>query len=68
MVKKIFDPIHGFIKIKKWEEELITSLPFKSSKDKARLSAEEPLLTATESLELTKRVKFFSNFKTWPIP
>lgn len=29
MTKKIFDPIHGFIKIKKWEEDLIASLPFR---------------------------------------
>lgn len=29
MTKKIFDPIHGFIEIKKWEEELIASLPFR---------------------------------------
>jgi HD superfamily phosphohydrolase len=28
-MKKIFDPIHGFIVIKNWEEELIQSLPFK---------------------------------------
>ncbi|MCH9621957.1 MAG: hypothetical protein S4CHLAM20_13880 [Chlamydiia bacterium] len=29
MQKKIFDPIHGFIVIKKWEEELIASVPFR---------------------------------------
>lgn len=29
MTKRIFDPIHGFIEIEKWEEELIYSLPFK---------------------------------------